>query len=87
VSKERYGSKISTGLILAGPGITSHGLLFEQLVSRIRAEDIGPVVILTSGEASSLKAILKNLIRKTTCQINGTDEHGREHEVSGKASN
>ncbi|KAH0544505.1 hypothetical protein FGG08_001404 [Glutinoglossum americanum] len=83
-NEERYHGKIPTGLILAGPGIASHGLLFEQLITQIRAEDIGPVVVLTSGEASNLKTILKKLIRKTTCQVNDPDEDTKEHEVFGK---
>ncbi|KAI9784146.1 MAG: hypothetical protein M1839_002650 [Geoglossum umbratile] len=82
-SPAKYNGKIPTGLILAGPGIASHGLLFEQLVSYTRDEEIGPVVALTSGEASNLKTILKKIIRNATSQIGGVDEDEREHEVSG----
>ncbi|KAH0565082.1 hypothetical protein GP486_001522 [Trichoglossum hirsutum] len=86
-SEQRCYGKIPTGLILTGPGIASHGLLFEQLVTRIQAEDIGPAVVLTSGEASNLKTVLKKLIRKAAYQINVMDEDMQEDEVSGKAGN
>lgn len=54
---------------MTGPNITSQGLLFEQLSIRLREEDNGPVVVLRSGDATNLKAILKQLIRDATNQV------------------
>ncbi|KAI9770252.1 MAG: hypothetical protein M1840_003410 [Geoglossum simile] len=84
VSPAGCDGKIPTGLILAGPGIASHGLLFEQLVSCVQNEEIGPVVVLTSGESSNLKTVLKKLIRNATPQAGGVDEDDQGHEAFGK---
>lgn len=75
--------KIPTALILAGPNIASHTPLFEQLASHIRDEEkIGPVVILTSKDATNLKSILKKLIRDATQQDEGIDDE--EEEIVGR---
>lgn len=70
-----HDGKIPTALILAGPNIASHHPLFEQLASRIRDQDrIGPVVVLTSKDATNLKTALKKLIRDSTQQDEGVDD-------------
>jgi len=63
--------KIPTGLIVTGPNVTSQELLFSQLASR--AEDEADVIVVNfrSGDATSIKTVLKKLIR------DGTNE---EHE-------
>ncbi|KAI9834735.1 MAG: hypothetical protein M1819_002820 [Sarea resinae] len=68
-SPKKYGGKIPTGLIVAGPSIASHGMLFSQISRRIREESGAPIVTITSGQASNLKTILKNLIRSATNQL------------------
>lgn len=65
---------IPAGFIVTGPNIASQGLLFEQLSSHLRLEVSGPVVVLRSGDASNLKAILKKIIRDATNQKTGLDE-------------
>lgn len=68
---------------MTGPNIASHTPLFEQLASRIRDEEkIGPVVILTSKDATNLKSILKKLIRDATQQDEGIDDE--EEEIVGR---
>ncbi|KAH8148178.1 uncharacterized protein LAJ45_07630 [Morchella importuna] len=80
---ESCDGKIPTALILTGPNIASHTPLFEQLASRIRDEEkIGPVVILTSKDATNLKSILKKLIRDATQQDEGIDDE--EEEIVGR---
>ncbi|CAZ84501.1 unnamed protein product [Tuber melanosporum] len=72
---EKYEGKIPTALVLAGPNIASHELLFEQLAQRIRSQDrTGPVVVLTSKDATNLKTILRKLIRDATQQDEGVDD-------------
>ncbi|KZF25991.1 hypothetical protein L228DRAFT_279249 [Xylona heveae TC161] len=73
-SSEEYQDRIPTGLIVAGPSIASHGLLFEQLEARIKSETRSPMVILTSNDASNLKSMLKKLIRIATNEESGIDE-------------
>ncbi|KAG0133228.1 origin recognition complex subunit 3 N-terminus-domain-containing protein [Tuber indicum] len=72
---EKYEGKIPTALVLAGPNIASHELLFDQLAQRIRSQDrTGPVVVLTSKDATNLKTILRKLIRDATQQDEGVDD-------------
>ncbi|KAI9048216.1 hypothetical protein LZ554_008011 [Drepanopeziza brunnea f. sp. 'monogermtubi'] len=66
-------SHLATGFVVTGPNITSQGLLFSQLSTRLREEANGPVVVLRSGDASNLKAVLKKLIRDATNQDSGED--------------
>lgn len=82
-----YESKIPTALILAGPNIASHTPLFEQLASRIRDEDrTGPVVVLTSKDATNLKSTLKKLIKDATQQEEGMDDEDDEVTVGRKGT-
>ncbi|KAJ5038766.1 uncharacterized protein L3040_006446 [Drepanopeziza brunnea f. sp. 'multigermtubi'] len=67
-------SHLATGFVVTGPNITSQGLLFSQLSTRLREEANGPVVVLRSGDASNLKAVLKKLIRDATNQDSGEDD-------------
>jgi len=74
-TSNRYEGKIPTALVLAGPNIASHELLFEQLAQRIRNQDrTGPVVALTSKDATNLKTTLRKLIRDATQQDEGVDD-------------
>lgn len=74
-----YSGKLPTGLVLAGPNIASHRRLFEQFRMRLRdVDDVGPVVILTSKDASNLKGTLKKIIRDATEQVDGVDEDDEE---------
>jgi origin recognition complex subunit 3 len=62
--------------VVTGPNIASQSLLFEQISDRLKYEINGPVVILRSGDASNLKAALKQLIRDLTNQksVDGEEE-------------
>ena len=71
----RYDGKIPTAVILVGPNIASHGPLFDQLATRIQYDEkIGPVVELSSKDASNLKGVLKKLIRDATQEDQGLDD-------------
>lgn len=63
---ERGTSRVPTGFIATGPNIASQSLLFNQLSKRLRNQINGPVVTLRSGDASNLKAALKQIIREVT---------------------
>lgn len=72
---EKYKGKIPTALVLTGPNIASHGPLFAQFRTRIRDVDrTGPVVILTSRDAPTLKGTLKKLIKDATEQDRSVDQ-------------
>jgi origin recognition complex subunit 3 len=74
---QRVIERVPTSFIVTGPNISSQSLLFKQLSDRLKAEINGPVVILRSGDASNLKAILKQLIRDATNQAaNGDEDEG-----------
>lgn len=65
---------VPTGFVVTGPNITSQGLLFNQLATHLKSEIDGPVVTLRSGDASNLKAVLKQLIRDATNQKLSMDD-------------
>ena len=55
--------------------MASHGLLFNQLTTRIQIDErIGPMVVLSSKDATSLKGVLKKLIKDATQEDRGDDE-------------
>ncbi|KAH7416938.1 origin recognition complex subunit 3 N-terminus-domain-containing protein [Cadophora sp. MPI-SDFR-AT-0126] len=66
--------KVPTGFVVTGPNITSQGLLFNQLSTHLRSKVVGPVAVLRSGDASNLKAVLKQLIRDATNQQPSEDD-------------
>ncbi|KAH8602888.1 origin recognition complex subunit 3 N-terminus-domain-containing protein [Bisporella sp. PMI_857] len=79
---------LPAGFIATGPNIASQSLLFEQLSDKLRAELQGPVVTLRSGDASNLKAMLKQIIRETTNQKSiGDDENGFDQRPGRKLLN
>lgn len=65
---------IPTGLIIAGPSIASHGPFFSRLGQKIRNDTDSAYAVLTSGESSNLKTLLKNLIRKITSRAEDDEE-------------
>lgn len=67
-------NKVLTGFIVTGPNIASQSLLFNQLSERLKDEINGPVVTIRSGDASNLKAVLKQLIHDATNQRLPMDE-------------
>jgi hypothetical protein len=69
-----YRDTVPAGLIVTGPNIASQSLLFSQLSERLQSEINGPIVILRSGDASNLKAVLKQLIRDATNQRSTDDD-------------
>ena len=71
----RYGEKLPTGLILTGPNIAAHSVLFQQIETRIQSVDKrGRVAILTSKDSSNLKNVLKKIIRCITEIHDGFDD-------------
>lgn len=72
--ENRGGAKVPTGFICTGPNIASQSLLFKQLSARLGADINGPVVNLRSGDASNLKAVLKQIIRDATNQKSSDDD-------------
>lgn len=77
--------RIPAGFIATGPNIASQALLFKQLSIRLKSDINGPTVILRSGDASNLKAVLKQLIRDATSQKPNLDDEDEgqsfEHNV------
>ncbi|KAF8469549.1 origin recognition complex subunit 3 N-terminus-domain-containing protein [Kalaharituber pfeilii] len=74
-TRELYDGKLPTAIILAGPNIASHGPLFCQLATRIQTnEHIGPVVLLSSKDATNLKGVLRKLIKDATQDVQGFDD-------------
>jgi origin recognition complex subunit 3 len=67
---------------VTGPNIASQGLLFQQLSVRLKEEINGPIVTLRSGDASNLKAVLKQLIRDSTNQRSEDEDLSHEQDVS-----
>ncbi|KAH8725323.1 origin recognition complex subunit 3 N-terminus-domain-containing protein [Phaeosphaeriaceae sp. PMI808] len=76
---------IPTGLIVAGPSIASHGPFFARLGQKIRSDTNSAYVVLTSGESPNLKTLLKNLIKKTTLQVDDDDDEDHLDQVSTSA--
>lgn len=66
--------EIPTALIVAGPSIASHGPFFERLGRKVKRDADSAYVVLTSGECPNLKTLLKNLIKKTTSNVEDDDE-------------
>lgn len=65
---------IPTGFIVTGPNIASQSLLFQQLSQRLKEDINGPVITVRSGDATNLKAALKQLIRDATNQRSTSDD-------------
>lgn len=59
-------AKVSSAIILTGPSIASHALLFSQLSDRLSKSEGSIFVSLTSSLAPNLKTLLKNLIQRGT---------------------
>lgn len=66
--------KVSSAIILTGPSIASHALLFSQLSSSISQADGSIFIPLTSTLALNLKTLLKNLISKGTSSDAQSDD-------------
>lgn len=59
-------AKVPAALILTGPSIASHALLFDQLSHAVTQSRDKIFVTLTSAIAPNLKTLLKHLIQKAT---------------------
>ncbi|RPA81333.1 hypothetical protein BJ508DRAFT_414781 [Ascobolus immersus RN42] len=57
---------IRTGLVLAGPNIASHSVLFAKVKARIAQEGVGRVILLTSSDSGGIKGILKKIVKEGT---------------------
>jgi origin recognition complex subunit 3 len=65
---------IPTGLIVAGPSIASHGPFFARLGQKIKTDTNSTYIVLTSGESTNLKTLLKNLIKKVTSHVEDDED-------------
>ncbi|OCL01814.1 hypothetical protein AOQ84DRAFT_328398, partial [Glonium stellatum] len=74
VDHHRREASISSGLIVVGPSIASHGFFFDRLGQKVTAATNATFLILTSGECPNLKTLLRNLIRKATSKLDDVDE-------------
>ncbi|TVY17954.1 Origin recognition complex subunit 3 [Lachnellula arida] len=72
--------RVPASFIVTGPNIASQDLLFKQLSARLKKEINGPIVTLRSGDASNLKAVLKQLIRDATNQRSEDEELSLEQD-------
>ncbi|KAH6666636.1 origin recognition complex subunit 3 N-terminus-domain-containing protein [Halenospora varia] len=66
--------RVPACFIVTGPNIASQDTLFQQLSGRLKEEIDGSVVTLRSGDATNLKAVLKQVIRDATNQKFEEDE-------------
>ncbi|KAI5208281.1 hypothetical protein E4T39_01609 [Aureobasidium subglaciale] len=66
--------KVASAIILTGPSIASHALLFSQLSKRIGHAGQSVFIPLTSASAPNLKTLLKNLISKGTSSGTQSDD-------------
>jgi origin recognition complex subunit 3 len=64
---------LSAGFILAGPNISAHAIIFEQLQERNSDERSTIFITVSSSDASNLKTLLKAIIKIGTSQRT-TDE-------------
>jgi origin recognition complex subunit 3 len=80
----RSDDKLPSAFIVTGPNISSQGLLFNQLSTRLKQEVDGPVIILRSGDAMNLKSVLKLLIRAATSQLSDDEELYSDYDVSNR---
>ncbi|KAI9792562.1 MAG: hypothetical protein M1816_002082 [Peltula sp. TS41687] len=70
--------KIPTGLVVTGPNIASHRLLFSQIATRVQSDPEGIFVQLTSAENVNLKASLKAVIKKAVNQVGDRDQEDED---------
>lgn len=70
----RNDKRVPACFIVTGPNIASQDTLFQQLSGRLKEEIDGSVVTLRSGDATNLKAVLKQVIRDATNQKFEEDE-------------
>lgn len=69
-----FTAKVASALVLTGPSIASHALLFEQLSTTIIENGDSLFVTLTSGFAPNFKTLLKHLIQKATAVVPNEDD-------------
>ena len=74
----RQDGKIPAGLVVTGPNIASHRLLFSQIATRIQSNPEDLFVHLASGENPNLKATLKVVIRKALNQLGDRDQEDED---------
>lgn len=67
-AKAQNDNRVPACFIVTGPNISSQDTLFQQLSGRLKEGIDGSVVTLRSGDATNLKAVLKQVIRDATNQ-------------------
>lgn len=78
VRERRNGTKVPTGLVVAGPSIASHSQFFDRSSQRIISEcESASCVVISSAECPNLKSLLKVVIKKSTTR-NVDDEDDDE---------
>lgn len=80
-------AKVASALILTGPSIASHALLFNQLSEATVSLGETICVVLTSALAPNLKTLLKHLIQRATVSIAGDDYDEQEEGSRPNRSN
>lgn len=73
--------KVASALILTGPSIASHALLFDQLYDSITKSKENVFVAIASSLAPNLKTVLKHLIQRATSSYSAGDEDEDEEAV------
>lgn len=74
--------KVPSALILTGPSIASHALLFDQLSNSTTKSKDNVFVAVTSSLAPNLKTLLKHLIQRATSSNSAGAEDGDEEAIS-----
>ncbi|KAH8701139.1 putative origin recognition complex subunit 3 [Talaromyces proteolyticus] len=76
-SPELYDGRIPTSLVTIGSNVSALPRLLDSLHQRLTAQGSGQVVLLESGDAPNLKAVLKTIIRIAVTSIEGNE--GYQH--------
>ncbi|GAM38774.1 hypothetical protein TCE0_033r09783 [Talaromyces pinophilus] len=74
-SPEAYGGCIPTSLVTIGSNVSALPRLLDILHRRLTTEKSGQVVLLESGDAPNLKAVLKTIIRTAVTSTSGNDAY------------
>ncbi|KAE8550305.1 hypothetical protein EYB25_006529 [Talaromyces marneffei] len=74
-SPEAYGGCIPTSLITIGSNVSALPRLLDILHRRLTTEKCGQVILLESGDAPNLKAVLKTIIRTAVTSTSGNDAY------------
>ncbi|RAO72730.1 uncharacterized protein BHQ10_008742 [Talaromyces amestolkiae] len=74
-SPEAYAGCIPTSLVTIGSNVSALPRLLDILHRRLTSENSGQVILLESGDAPNLKAVLKTIIRTAVTSTSGNDAY------------